>query len=178
MAWRWCFQVNGAGLTRGYTWLNLKMYWIISGLYLQTPWKKKWKWGLNEPWPLTAIWGSWCRQRETLHFTAGQRNRLNSDYLQLWVQTQVPLASSTHTQTSHHSSIYLSLSAELHVFHPLTVALELGQGLPLHPLVEFHWLLQRLDPLLQVHLIADLALVLWQTFKVQWSARYHPNLAF
>lgn len=73
MAWRWCFQVNGAhsshhvaGLTRGYTWLNLKMYWIISGLYLQTPWKKKWKWGLNEPWPLTAIWGSWCRQRERL----------------------------------------------------------------------------------------------------------------
>lgn len=61
-----------------------------------------------------------------------------------------------------HSSVYLSLGAKLHVLHPLPVALELGQRLSLHPLVELHGLLQRLDPPLQVHLVADLTLVLEQ----------------
>lgn len=55
---------------------------------------------------------------------------------------------------------HLSLRAQLHVLHPLTVALKLRQCLTLHPLVELHGFLQRLDPLLQVHLIADLRLVL------------------
>lgn len=60
------------------------------------------------------------------------------------------------------SPMYLSLGAELHVLHPLPVALELGQRLPLHPLMELHRLLQRLDAPLQVHLVADLTLVLGQ----------------
>lgn len=60
-------------------------------------------------------------------------------------------------------SAYLRLGAELHVLHPLTVALELSQRLSLHPVVELHGLLQGLDPLLQVHLIADFTLVLRQT---------------
>lgn len=72
-----------------------------------------------------------------------------------------------HTERHHtHTTpqpVYLSLGAELHVLHPLTVALELGQRLSLHPLVQLHGLLQRLDPPLQVHLIADLALVLEHT---------------
>ena len=72
----------------------------------------------------------------------------------------MPLTTHTHTHTPHQSSVYLSLSAKLHVLHPLTVALELSQRLSLHPLVELHRLLQRLDPPLQVHLITDLALVL------------------
>lgn len=59
--------------------------------------------------------------------------------------------------------VYLRLSAKLHVLHPLTVALKLCQCLPLHPLMQLHRLLQRLDPPLQVHLIADLTLVLEQT---------------
>lgn len=59
-------------------------------------------------------------------------------------------------------SAHLSLGAELHVLHPLTIALELSQCLTLHPLMELHGLLQRLDPPLQVHLIADLRLVLEQ----------------
>lgn len=67
----------------------------------------------------------------------------------------------THKRT-HFSPFYLSLGAKLHVLHPLTVALELSQRLPLHPLVELHGLLQRLDPPLQVHLIADLTLILEQ----------------
>lgn len=66
-----------------------------------------------------------------------------------------------------HRLVYLSLGAELHVLHPLTVALKLGQRLALHPLVELHGLLQRLDPLLQVHLIADLTLVLRRTNRNQ-----------
>lgn len=56
--------------------------------------------------------------------------------------------------------LYLRLGAELHVFHPLAVALELGQRLPLHALVQLHGLLQRLDPPLQVQLVADFTLVL------------------
>ncbi len=54
----------------------------------------------------------------------------------------------------------LCLCAQLHVLHPLTVRLELRQGLPLHPLVQLHGLLHRLNAPLQVHLVADLALVL------------------
>lgn len=62
---------------------------------------------------------------------------------------------------------YLGLRAELHVLHPLTIALELSQRLTLHPLVELHGLLQRLDPPLQVHLIADLRLVLEQKRRLR-----------
>lgn len=68
--------------------------------------------------------------------------------------------------TAHLCFVYLSLSAKLHVLHPLTVALKLCQRLPLHPLMQLHRLLQRLDPPLQVHLIADLTLVLEQTWRL------------
>lgn len=59
-----------------------------------------------------------------------------------------------------HALRVLRLRAQLHVLHPLTVRLELRQGLALHPLVQLHGLLQGLNPPLQVHLVADLALVL------------------
>lgn len=71
---------------------------------------------------------------------------------------------------------HLSLRAELHVLHPLTIALELSQCLTLHPLVELHGLLQGLDPPLQVHLIADLRLVLQQKRRVQLGLNGHSAL--
>lgn len=75
------------------------------------------------------------------------------------------------TQTSTH----LSLRAELHVLHPLTIALELCQRLTLHPLMELHGLLQRLDPPLQVHLIADFRLVLGQRRRAQIRAQSYSR---
>lgn len=71
------------------------------------------------------------------------------------------------------SSAHLGLRAQLHVLHALTIALELSQGLTLHPLVELHGLLQRLDPPLQVHLVADLRLVLERKRRVRLGLGGH-----